>query len=238
MFSYNTPGSITIYVFIGIAIIGIFVALIYTKVIKKNIYAYCNKSIFTIKRLTDNLKKQVTFYDSKAIILSDLFLNLNGLKHGDIVFYYLATVLITNRFVLLLTYELNKQNRLVQDQSGKIVCLNKNNRSLLLPIEIQTVLDARKATTKLTQPLPLYIVVPWNNKNSNLIETTIPNVQICPSNKFDQLIKELFSKLPQIEDVDLLKVKREFTSKNYQKRMRLPFLNWRIKDTVWENKNK
>lgn len=35
MFSYNTPGAITIYVFIGIAIIGIFVALIYTKVIKK-----------------------------------------------------------------------------------------------------------------------------------------------------------------------------------------------------------
>lgn len=238
MFSYNTPGAITIYVFIGIAIIGIFVALLYTKVIKKNIYSYCNKSIFTIKRLTDNLKKQVAAYDSKAIILKDLFLNLNGLKHGDIVFYYLATVLITNRFVLLLTYELNKQNLLVQDQSGKIVGLDKNNRSLLLPIEIQTALDARKATTKLTQPLPLYIVVPWDNKNSNLIQTTIPNIQICPSNKFDQLIKELFSKLPEIEDVDLLKIKQEFTSKNYQKRMRLPFLNWRTKNTVWETKNK
>lgn len=238
MFSYNTPGAITIYVFIGIAIIGIFVALIYTKVIKKNIYGYCNKSIFTIKRLTDNLKKQVTFYDSKAIILSDLFLNLNGLKHGDIVFYYLATVLITNRFVLILTYELHKQNRLVQDQSGKIVTFNKNNRSLLLPIEIQTALDARKATVKLTQPLPLYIVIPWDNKNSNLIGTTIPNVKICPSNKFDELIKELFSKLPEIAEVDFLKIKQEFTSKNYQKRMRLPFLNWRIKDTVWDTKNK
>lgn len=238
MFSYNTPGAITIYVFIGIAIVGIFVALIYTKLIKKNIYAYCNKSIFTIKKLTDNLKKQVISYDSKAIILNDLFLNLNTLKHGDIVFYYLATVLITNRFVLLLTYELNKQNRLVQDQSGKIVTFNKNNRSLLLPIEISTALDARKATAKLAQPLPLYIIVPWDNKNSNLIETTIPNVQICPSNKFGQLIKELFSKLPEIADVDLLKIKQEFTSKNYQKRMRLPFLNWKTKDTVWDTKKK
>lgn len=238
MFNSNTPAQITIYVLIGIGILAIFIALLYTKVIKKNSFGYCNKSIFTVKKLTDSLKKDIISYDSKSVVLKDLFLKFDGLKQNEIIFYYLSNVLITNRFVLLLTYELNKQNHTILDQSGKIICSNKKNRELLLPIEIQTALDARKATAKLTDPLPLYIVIPWDKKNANLLQTTTPNVYISPPNKFHELIKDLFNKLPEINDIDIYKIKQEFTSKNYQKRMRLPFLNWRTKDTVWETKRK
>ena len=196
----NKNIEITIIVLICIGAAALIAALIWTKIIKKNDWVNCNKTLFTINLIKKDVGKSFNDKD-KYILMSDIF--YSDTETNKTCFFYLNNALITTKNIFLITYELSQKGRGIRKVNNDLKVIDKKNKEFNFPIEIDSVFK---------------------------------NIHFICSNNLSELISSIENETEKIVNEDLNSIRKKIASHNFQKRIKLPFVNLPLKDTVWEKK--
>ncbi|QZX48827.1 hypothetical protein [Mycoplasma sp. E35C] len=231
MFS-NPNIEITIYVLIAIAMIAIFTALLWTKVIKKNTWIYCNKTLWTIKLIHKKIKDFLKTQSFNYYLINDVFFSSTKTKSN--CFFYLNNVVITNKNVYLITYEVSKSATGITHKNQQTFLINKNQKQHDFAIEIQSVIDNYKCIKSVLNT-DIKIIIPFENKNFQQDSfNNNPNIICVQTNRIHELILDLENQQQNVVNNDLEDLRKIIANNNYQRRIKLPFINLKTKNTKWE----
>lgn len=230
----NKNIEITIIVLICVGTIALISAIVWTKIIKKNDWIDCNKTLFTINLIKKDISKNFSDKE-KYVLMSDIF--YSDTETNKICFFYLNNVLITSKNIFLITYELSSRGREVRKVANELKVIDKKNKEFNFPIEIDTVFKNFKNIKKSLDNKEIKIIVPCSYKDFKYYCSEInPYIHFVNSNKISDTITEIENNSADVVNTDLNSIRKKIASHNYQKRIKLPFVNLPLKDTVWEKK--
>lgn len=228
----NANINITIIVLICIGSILLISAIVWTRIIKKNDWIYSNKTLFTIKYITNILKNNFA-KTNECKIMNDIF--YSDTSNFSKCFFYLNNVVITKKNIYFITYELAKKATRVEIIKNNIKLIDKKTKEFNLPIEIDSVIKNYK-TIKTSISKNIKIIVLAANEN---FETTKPNpindIYFVSTKKLVDFLKE-HEQEEKNELINIEEIRKYIANHNYQSRIKLPFINKFTKDTVWEKK--
>lgn len=230
----NQNIDITIYVFIGLGVIGLIAAILWTKVIKKNDYVYANKSWLTLKHNNQQICDLLVTNNLHGYFMQRLFISDLSIKAD--CFFYLSAVLITNKVVYCLTYELNKRATQIKRVRDGLICVDHQQKQLHLPLEISSVLKNYGALKRIVRA-PIKIIVPCAHKTWTTFVSPLNNgdVVFVKNNTVGQTILADVNEQnkQQAAELDVQAVRQRLAQRNYAQRFRWPFMRQNVKDTAW-----
>ncbi len=230
----NKNIEITIIVLICIGAVALIAALIWTKIIKKNDWVNCNKTLFTINLIKKDIGKSFNDKD-KYILMSDIF--YSDTETNKTCFFYLNNALITTKNIFLITYELSQKGRGIRKVNNDLKVIDKKNKEFNFPIEIDSVFKNLKNIKKSLDNKEIKIIVPCSYKGfKHYCSPLNESIHFICSNNLSQLISSIENETEKIVNEDLNSIRKKIASHNFQKRIKLPFVNLPLKDTVWEKK--
>lgn len=231
----NKNIEITIIILICIGVIALICALIWTKIIKKNDWIDCNKTIFTINLIKNTIEKKFNNKE-KYILMNDIF--YSDTKTHKTCFFYLNSVLITSKNIFLITYELSKKGKKISNIDAELKVLDSKNKVFKFPIEIDSVFKNFKNIKKSLNNKEVRVIVPCAYKKiQHYVSPINDSIHFVSSDKLPDLIDEIENRSDESVNNDINSIRKQIASHNFQKRIRLPFVNLHLKDTVWEKKN-
>lgn len=196
------PGvlQISIYVLIGVGILLCIGALVWTKLIRPNQFAYSYKNHDFDKKYKSWIQKLNS--QSKVIAYQDLMLDF-----GDQKPILLERMFVSVQNVYLVANPLSKKVLSVNKELNQIK-LRFLKKVLDLPLDLNLLISNKKRLAQTTSINNIYLIVPVNNENFE--QTTIDQIHFLSTDKILEWIETNESKPSEFNSklfVDLIKSK-------------------------------
>ena len=148
-------------------------------------------------------------------------------------FFYLNNALITTKNIFLITYELSQKGRGIRKVNNDLKVIDKKNKEFNFPIEIDSVFKNLKNIKKSLDNEEIKIIVPCSYKGfRHYCSPLNESIHFICSNNLSELISSIENETEKIVNEDLNSIRKKIASHNFQKRIKLPFVNLPLKDTV------
>lgn len=200
--------EITLYSLFGIIVLAIIIALIWTKLIKKNTFSHVSYNYFQTPNGRKMFLKLIKKSTLKKIYTKVTF------HIQNISIQSISDIYIGNNYIYLISSPLTKNIKDVKNENGSFLTISKKNVKLNIHPEIEFFNNACKDFIKIFKlKNNVKIIIPASNKAFNTMNTE--NLTFVSTNKLEEVIQKFESEesTPLLED-KLKQLEKSITTKN------------------------
>lgn len=203
-----SPMNITIIVLISIGVIAIIIALIWTKLIKPNSFAYTNKNFITKRRYKDLISKIKQSTNIQEF--NELKLNFDNQK-----ITLIERLFFSSQNVYIISYPIEKKALDVFTKANEIK-IKFENKVLDLPLDINVLIANVKIFKRKMNLKNIKLIVPMANEKFK--DKEIENIYFVNEEKLETLINNLESEATEFDSKEFLEKIEKYKLKTKERR--------------------